>query len=212
MIQPSISFYGFTIYEPVTAFTNFILSGYCFAFGLNVGKSHAKYWAAFFYVVALAAFFAAFGHGLFINKNNSFQLISRCTNIFAVYIASIATILLIKNKKLTYLLNVFSLVQMLVALVCIAIYYEFWVVKWDAILGLGVIVGGVNIFFASKGNKGSRIILVGVLINALTAYIHSNKISIIIWFNHNDIGHIMLIIGFYFMAKGAIKLQENAIS
>ena len=98
------------------------------------------------------------------------------------------------------------------ALVCIAIYYEFWVVKWDAILGLGVIVGGINIFYAIGGNKGSLLVLVGVIINAFTAYIHSNKISISKWFNHNDIGHIMLILGFYFMAKGAIKLQENAIS
>jgi hypothetical protein len=96
-----------------------------------------------------------------------------------------------------------------VALVCIAIYYEFWVVKWDAILGLGIIVGGIHIFYAIGGNKGSLLVLVGVIINAFTAYIHSNKISISKWFNHNDIGHIMLILGFYFMAKGAIKLQEK---
>ncbi len=212
MIQPSITLYGFIIYEPVTAFTNLILSGCCFIYGLKVGKSHAKYWAAFFYVVALAAFFAAFGHGLFVNKNNILQLISRGTNITAVYIASIASVILINNEKIKNFLNVFSLIQLLVALVCIAIYYEFWVVKWDAILGLGVIVGGIHIFYASGGNKGSLLVLAGVIINAFTAYIHSNKISISKWFNHNDIGHIMLILGFYFMAKGAIKLQENAIS
>lgn len=212
MYQPSIYLFSYLIDEPVTAFTDIILCCSCIMFGLNVGKSHAKYWAAFFYVVALAAFFAAFGHGLFVSKNNSFQLISRSFNITAVYIASLASIVFLKNKKIEYFLKIFSLIQLLVALVCIAIYYEFWVVKWDAILGLGVIVGGIHIFYAIGGNKGSLLVLVGVIINAFTAYIHSNKISISKWFNHNDIGHIMLILGFYFMAKGAIKLQENAIS
>ena len=107
MFQPSISLYGFIIYEPVTAFTNLILSGCCLSFGLKVGKSHAKHWAAFFYVVALAAFFATFGHGLFINKNNILQLISRSFNITAVYIASLASIVLIKNKKIEYSLKLF---------------------------------------------------------------------------------------------------------
>lgn len=102
------------------------------------------------------------------------------------------------------------MIQLLVAMIFILKYNEFWIVKKDAIFGLGLIVGGINIFLAIKGNKASLLILGGIIVNAFTAYIHSNKIYISKWFNHNDISHIILLIGFYLMAKGASKLQEYA--
>ena len=210
MDQPSIYPFGFPFHEPVTSFTNIILCFSCIYFGNNVGKSHAKYWSYFFYTLAFSTGFAALGHGLYVDKNNILQLISRSANIMAVCVASFASILYLKNKNLILSLTILSMIQLLVAMIFILKYNEFWIVKKDAIFGLGLIVGGINIFLAIKGNKASLLILGGIIVNAFTAYIHSNKIYISKWFNHNDISHIILLIGFYLMAKGASKLQEYA--
>lgn len=78
--------------------------------------------------------------------------------------------------------------------------------KLNAITGLALFVGGVNILLAIKGNI---FISVGLIIYAISAYLHSNKISISKWFNHNDISHVIMIFDFYFIAKRDIKLHEN---
>lgn len=208
MYQPSIYLFSYLIHEPVTAFTDIILCCSCIMFGLNVGKSYAKKWSYFFYTIAIASFFGALGHGMYSYKNNILQLISRSSNIIAVYVATLASLKLVKNSNAKLFIKVFSLVQLIFALGYIILYNQFWVVKWDAIAGLGLFVGGVNIFLAYRGNKGSWFILVGLIINGIAAYLHSNKISISKWFNHNDISHVILILGFYFMAKGALKLHE----
>lgn len=210
MDQPSIHLFGYLFHEPVTAITNFILCACCLFFGFKVGKSHARYWSYFFYAVAVATFFAAFGHSLYIDKNNILQLISRSANITAVCLASIASILYLRNKNVKLFLYLITIIQFSIAIVYIIMLNRFWIVKWDAIIGLGLLVGGVNIFLASKGNKGSVIILKGIVITSLTAIIHSNKISISKWFNYNDISHVILFIGFYIIAQGAVKLQEYA--
>lgn len=211
MDQPSIYPFGFPFHEPVTSLTNLILCFSCFYFGNNVGKSHAnKYWSYFFYTLAFSTGFAALGHGLYVDKNNILQLISRSANIIAVCLASLGSILYLKNKNLILLLTIISMIQLLVSIIFIIRYNEFWIVKRDAIFGLGLIVGGVNLSLAIKGNKASLLILGGIIVSAFTAYIHTNKIYISKWFNHNDISHLILLIGFYLMAKGASKLHEYA--
>ena len=180
----------------------------CTILGSKVGKSSDRNWSYFFYTIALASFFGGLGHGLYLYKNNILQLISRSTNIVAVYVVSLASISLLKNVNVRFFIKVISFIQLIVGLGYLIFYNQFWIVKLDAVLGLGIIVGGINVFLAIKGNKGSLFILVGLIIHGIAAFLHSNKISISRWFNHNDISHVILIFGFYFMAKGVIKLHE----
>ncbi|MFM9944263.1 MAG: DUF6962 family protein [Bacteroidia bacterium] len=210
MEQPSIHLFGYLFHEPVTSITNLILSICCLLFGFKVGKSYAKYWSYFFYCISIATLFATLGHGFFTDKNNILQLISRIANITGVYVCSFASILFLKNKKVINFLKTVSFVQLITALVLIITINRFWIVVWDAIFGLGLLVAAIHIHLIYKGNKGSRFILAGVVVNSFTTIIYSNKISISKWFNHNDIGHAILFIGFYLMAIGAIKLQDYA--
>lgn len=184
MYQPSIYLFSYLIQEPVTVFTDIILCCSCIMFGLNVGKSYAKKWSYFLYKITIASFFCAFGHDRYLYKNNILQLISHSTNIIAVYVATLASLTLFQYNNLKL----------------------FWEVKLNAITGLALFVGGVNILLAIKGNI---FISVGLIIYAISAYLHSNKISISKWFNHNDISHVIMIFDFYFIAKRYIKLHEN---
>jgi len=208
MEQPSIYFDNFTLYEPITVLTNLILSALCLAFCLRLGKLHARYWPMFFCLLSFSAFFGALGHGLYPDKNNILQLISRMGIIIAVCLGSIASICFLTNKNFKLFLNVFSLTQLFVAITLIVLFNNFLIVKWDGILGLGVIMGSVHIYLSIKGNRGSLFILYGIALNSIAGLVHRFQISPNKWFNYNDLGHVILMAGFYLMATGALRLQH----
>jgi len=209
MYKPSIVFAGVTIFEPATAITNFVLSVFCLAFFLKLRKSNAKIWPYFFLLMSSGSFIGAFGHSLFSDNNNIIQHISRINGVIAVFVASWGSIILLQNKVAINFLKAFVIIQFSIALSKILMVNDFSIVKLNSILGLGIIVGGIHLYLAiSSGCKGSIYMLTGILINAGTAILHALKISINKWFNYNDISHIVLIVGFYFMALGVSKLKK----
>jgi hypothetical protein len=210
MEQPSIHLFGFLFHEPITAVTNLVLCVCALLFAYKVGKSYAKYWSYFFYAIAVATFFAAFGHSLYSDKNNILQLISRMSNVMSVFLCCMASSFFILNRNFQYLFKALTIGLTVIFLSLLLKNNSFEYVKWDAIIGLGIMTGGINLYLALIKNKGGLFILLGILISASTAYIYSKKVSLSEWFNHNDISHIILILGFYLMAHGAIKLQDYA--
>ena len=210
MQQPSIYFSGFTLHEPVTSITNLLLSLFCLAMYFKVGKSHAKYWPLFFASLSFATFFGALGHGLYLDKNNILQLICRIFGIVSVLCASVASIYYLRNRKMKLFLNSFAVIQFFTALILIILFNTFTIVKWNGVIGMGLIVAGINFYLTKKGDNGSIYIFAGVIINAIAGIFHSLNISFSKWFNHNDFSHVIILIGFYCMAIGAVRLQHYA--
>jgi len=209
MLQPSITFSGFVIHEPVTVVTDLLLCVACLYYYSIVRKSHAKYWPFFFVGMALTPFFGAFGHALYTDKNNILQLISRCWGIVSVFFASLGSIAMLQKSSVTRFLNWFAVLQVLTALGLIIWLNEFAIVKVNSTVGIFFLVGGTQIYLKSKSKPGSNFILIGVGINALAGIVHNLELSISKWFNHNDLGHIILIVGLYFFAKGVLLFQNS---
>jgi len=207
-IQTSITLFGFILHEPVTVLTDLIWCAGCVLFSYKVSKYNVKYWPLFFASMALATFFGALGHGLFADKNNMFQMISRLGGVISVYVASIASLFLLTKSRGILFLYIFSFIQVSTAILLVIMYNEFWVVKLNGTIGVGVLVAGIHFSLSLKGSKGSIYILSGIILNSITWFIHKYEISPSYWFNHNDLSHIILLFGFYLMAHGAIQLPD----
>ena len=209
MLQPSITFSGFVIHEPVTVLTDLLLCVACVHYFIIVRKSRANYWPYFFGCMVLTPLIGAFGHALYTDKNNILQLISRCWGIVSIFFASIGSIAMIQKSVYTRFLNWFAILQVVSALCFLILLNQFWIVKVNSTLGLGILVGGTQIYLKSKSNPGSNFILLGIGINALAGIVLNLEFSISKWFNHNDLGHFILIVGLYFIAKGVIQIQKS---
>jgi hypothetical protein len=209
MLQPSITFSGFVIHEPVTVLTDLLLCVACVHYFIIVRKSRANYWPYFFGCMVLTPLIGAFGHALYTDKNNILQLISRSWGIVSVFFASLGSITMIQKSVVTRFLNWFAFLQVVTALSLLVWLNQFWIVKVNSTLGLGILVGGTQVYLKSKSNPGSNYILIGIGINALAGLVHNLEFSISKWFNYNDLGHFILIVGLYFIAKGVIQFQKS---
>ncbi len=212
MDQPSIHFFGYIIHEPTTSLTNLILSLFFMAYSMALYNSGAKNMAAFFSFLTLSTFFAALGHGLYVDKNNLLQFISRTFNIAGIFIFSLYSISRLQKPSVRFGLKMLVLAQFVAALILILTFNRFWVVKWDALIGLGGMCLAIHLALVRNATDGNAYIIYGLLINACSAFIFSQKISINKWFNHNDISHVILLIGFSFVAFGAQKIQDYVIA
>jgi len=210
MQQPSVYLGGFLIHEPVTVLTNLMLCAVCFSLAVQLYKSHAKYWVMFFGLLSFAAFFGSLGHGLYLDKNNVLQMISRIAISIAVFAGCIASIDHLKNINLKKFLTVFSFFQISAVIVLIMVFNDFLIVKWNGILGIGVIMGSIHTYLLMNGNRGSRFVIIGIVLNSMAGLIHRFHVSPNKWFNHNDLGHMVVMAGFYLMAIGAMRLENYA--
>lgn len=209
MEQPAIGVFGYLLYEPVTVITDLMLAGFCIYYANLTRKYHAIVWPYFFLLMAFATFTGAFGHGLFTDKNNQLQLISRMSAVIAVCVATLASIATIKFKAPVLLFQILALFEMGITLVLLYLKNDFLVVKYNSILGMGIFTGGIQVGNLFTGSSGSKYILAGIIINALAGAVHAAKLSVNEWFNHNDIGHFIMMLGLFTIAKGAIELSSS---
>lgn len=209
MLQPSISFSGFILHEPVTVLTDLILSGFCMFLSFKTGKSHAKFWSAFFLTMSFATLIGALGHGLYIDKNNILQWISRTAGIVSVFWGEIASAMMLLKNRIRSILVILISLQLTVAIAFILQRNEFKVVVTNGTIGFGVIVAVIQIYLILKGHLGSKYILGGIAVNAVAGLIHKFQVAPSKWFNHNDLGHVIMILGLYLIARGALYFQFN---
>jgi hypothetical protein len=57
--------------------------------------------------------------------------------------------------------------------------------------------------------KGSRLIVLGILISFLSIIVHSLKLSFSDWFNYKDIAHVIIVISLYVIFTGVKANAEK---
>ena len=209
MLQPSISLSGFTLHEPVTVFTDLLLSALCLFLFKTTHKYHAKLWSYFFMTMAFATFFGAMGHGLYIDKNNGLQWISRCFGIVSVWFASLASLDNLSHSIWKKRLWMLAHLEVLIALVCIFFDNNFRIVATNGTVGFVGFVALIHFYLMKKGVTGSGYIIIGILINAIAGIVHKLAISPGKWFNHNDLSHVIMLFGLFTLAKGAKMIRQH---
>lgn len=71
---------------------------------------------------------------------------------------------------------------------------------------MAFILGAMGLSYVSTGSPGAKLIAVGIIISFGAAAIQRSGFKLARHFNHNDIYHVIQLIGLYFFYKGALLL------
>lgn len=167
-------------------------------------------WWMFFLTVGLSNLLGALGHGLYAEKDNIVQLFARLFGIASVLGAGIATLARLPDGARKKTATGFVVLNFMVFAIWLLIENTFAHVKWNATFGLGIFVAFTYLFIYLKNkNLQELLVTLGIVILALAAIVHSLEFSAGEFFNHNDIGHVIMFFGMYSIYKGVLAHEKN---
>ena len=71
---------------------------------------------------------------------------------------------------------------------------------------MAFVLGAMGLSYVSTGSEGAKLIAVGILISFAAAAVQRSGFKIARHFNHNDIYHVIQLVGLYFFYRGALLL------
>ena len=204
------------IYEPTTAITDFIIffMGCYFSWVMMhiSGSMFHKIWAISFITLSLSALLGGISHGFgpMLSKIAK-MIIWRLTLLFIGLTALVllfSVLMIITNGEIN--IRILSLFVILFG------YYNYKVYKNDSFLSavkfyLPCVIISLACFlyvFIHKGYVGALFISVGLLVTLFASLIQSSKIILHHHFNHNDLFHIVQMIGMYLMFEGGQEIPK----
>jgi hypothetical protein len=216
MTDTTIQIGTISIHEPVTAFTDYIITILSLFFYFQLKKKSTnriiKYWGLFFGLLGMSTFFGACAHAFFqVHEGvayKSFWLTMQIVNGFALYCAQQATLYsVLVNSKYVHRWKISYIIQLLLFIIALFCFQKYLVtIIANAVTLIPIMV----LHFNSKVKESyQKKIAYGILISFITAIVHGLKFSLHDYFNYNDIAHVFIMISLFVMYKGA---TEKAIS
>lgn len=218
--MPQIEIFGVTITEPMTTATDYMIAvaAFWFATQLLVPSSRRNQlsqcsWGVAFIFLGLSALFGGTNHG-FVNymQQESLDLLWTGTlyciglAMFFVLVGTVSAS--VANRAWRFFFYVYSVV------VCSA--YAWWIFDHDdfvyAVLinvSTFVIISGLQLSALKRYQaKSTKWILSGVTVSFLSAAIQRSGFDLHVHFNHNDLYHVVQIVGLYLFYRGASVMQD----
>ncbi len=204
------------IYEPTTTITDFIIffmgCYYSWVIMHISGSIFHKIWAISFISLSLSAFLGGISHGFGPKLSKIAKMIIWRLTLLLVGL----TALVLLFSVLTIITNGTINIRILPFLITLYGYYIYKVYKNDSFLiaikfYLPLIVISLACFlyvFFYKGYVGALFISVGLLVTLFASLIQSSKIVLHNHFNHNDLFHIVQMIGMYLMFEGGQEIPK----
>lgn len=216
--SPSINIVGLRVDEPVTMITDLLISLVCFyAFfrmkQLRCSLRSQIHLRNYFFFVALAtALGGIIGHGFLYAFSETWKLPGWITAILSVALierSSISHAQPLLKPRIGHLFMFLNIVEMIGILVVTIVTIDFKWVEYHNAYGLIVNVAGLHSFaYYKTRDRGSLLILFGVLVTALASFFFTQKISLHTWFNYVDISHVLLAIAGYIIYLGGRNLED----
>lgn len=219
IIQPDIFFLGLRIQEPVTSISDLLIAAVCFYAFFVIRKSLKRsrlkiYLQYYFLLMGISTLWGGlFGHGFQYIVGFYGRLPGWYLSMFSVMLlerASIENSRKVINAKLIKILLLFNIIELLLMITLTSLTLNFFWVQAHSVYGvLGVtFVFHLHVFVKTK-NKGSRMMLWGILILAIAAFIYNYPIVIDKWFNHLDFAHVLMAIGSWIFMKASLCLENT---
>ncbi len=216
-IDTTINIDGVDFHQPVTAFTDYIITAICFYFFLRLRQiknptQSITWWKRFYFCLSMASIFGGSSHAFFaVHQGFYYKLFwfpMQWLNIFAAFAAQQATLYSIfKNSPKKKVLRWSYLIQLILFSVSVIIFSNFLVVIIDSAIAL---IPVMIVHFKNKdAEKGNNLIGWGIVILFFTAIINGTKISINEYFTYLDIAHVFIIASLCVMFVG---IKWKAIS
>ncbi|MES2593121.1 MAG: hypothetical protein V4608_14660 [Bacteroidota bacterium] len=217
IIDTTIYIGNVAIHEPVTVFTDFIITGLCLYFYITLNRladntKSTNNWKYFFLCLSAASLAGGCSHGFFeIHQGPGYKffwLTMQALNVGSVYFAQQATLhSALNNSTNKKYWSLSYRIQLLLFFIAIFIYHNFLVVIIDSAIGLFPIM--IIHFMDAKKNKNSLWIAYGIVVLCLTAIVNTIKLSFHAYFNHLDLAHLLIMINLSLIFVG---VKRKAIS
>lgn len=201
---------GLCLQEPMALITNWLIAAICFICFYNLGEPTSefeKYWKRFYLFFGLSTVFGGLGHTFFFYTDIYGKFPCWILGIFTSYNAGKAMISLYtpsRTKLLTQLLIIKGIALLTLALTM----KSFLFITIDAIVAYLIFCGGFGIYFWKKGMQGFKYIVFGVLVLTPSAFIFLLKLNPHIWFNKDDLSHVLMMVTIIFFYVGIRFIRD----
>ncbi len=218
MIDTSTHIWQLTIHSPITALTDYIISGitFYFFFQLNRLKNKSETiinWKRFFFFMSMSTFLGGTTHAFFpIQKDNTYHLVfwlgMQITNCIAVYLAQRATLVsVLKNSIYKNQWKISYIIQLMIFIPVIVFFQNYLLTIIENAIGLIPIM--LLHYHNKEKNKSNIKIGHSIAFSFITVIIHATRLSINDYFNYKDLAHVLLMVSLTIMYIG---IKEKAIS
>jgi hypothetical protein len=179
--------------------------------GDAIGYTPARTWRWFFAGISIAALIGFVVHGLSFytppNVHLAVWLTMGLVQSAGVSAAQLATVQQFLPRR-QRLLQGFVIGQLVLTTIVLISFQSYAVVKYHLALGLVPIMIW-QFILALRAQKSSRWIAGGILVSAFTSAVHGLKLSLSLWFNYNDISHLLIIVSIWLIGKGALLINDE---
>ena len=222
MIQATTSIFlnGYQLSDPVTVLTDLFITFYTLYVYLYLrkGKTNSlvvKDWSAFYLYMFISSLLGALNHAGYYLVPASFRLVfwlgMQITACIAIFFAVLATAKIINQPEKEKKIGAVAAIIMLVFIMLSLILKSFLILKINIATSLVFIIIEHYKSF-KKQIIGSGLILYGMLISIIPVFVHSFKWNFGIWFNHNDISHVIMFISLIIIFGGVRLIEQEAKS
>jgi hypothetical protein len=215
METTQIELLGITVTEPFTWITNWCVAAASFYFGHllyhnRYATKEMKFWAVFFLFMGSASITGGTAHGFINYVGHNFHYAAWIFSGFAVYGAQRASLEIIREARIYPILKWFILIEVVAMTISVVFFQSFESVRVNSAFGLIGIVLPIQLYaYRFFGLKKNGIIAIGILSNIAPAIIHAVRFSYNRWFNFNDLSHVVMIVCFYIMYRGAALIEPK---
>jgi len=219
-----IELFGVKIAEPVTSFTDLIVSCVCFNAFVKIHNRNSNQpvhslFKYYFLVMAVATFYGGIiGHAFLYALSFEWKVPGWIISMISIMLIERAAIVHARPLMKKWAGDLFSVINIieLLTLITIVLYTQnFFFVETHAFYGLMIVVFSFELYvYLKTKDKGSRQLLFAVGISALAAAVHLSKLSLHKWFNYLDLSHVLMATAAYVFYLGVkdIRTENKFIS
>ncbi len=204
MEKPIVKLLNLELLEPGTFISNLFLATACYLYFLSLKKVSTtrfhKYLSYYFLLMAFSSFIGAFAHSLYLYTGKTLHLITWILTGLATFYIQYGLSPNLKHQE--KFLN-FSKVQLILFIILVTFFLDFFVTKINIALGLLGIVVPILLIRVFKYKENYYLYSVfGIFTAIIPALFHRVNYTFAGIFNMNDLSHFVLIINQFFLFFG----------
>ncbi|MFY0688672.1 MAG: hypothetical protein JXQ90_15975 [Cyclobacteriaceae bacterium] len=206
--------FGLHLMEPMAFILNIALTATNIHHFLQLRKlpqtDLVKYWNLFFLFFGIGTFCAAFGHTFYYYWGITGKMPTWTTGFFAISAAEWAMISLQPSTRRKWM-QTLSLAKLAASLVVFIIQPSFnWVIIHSSI-GFIFFIAIPSAIRTFKGDTFHRYFAIGVLVLIVSLPVRLLGIDFHLWFNRDDIGHVLMFITLMCFLQGTRDAKEYSV-
>jgi hypothetical protein len=221
-LQPAVKILGHPISEPVTSLTGLLVAVVSVHAWVKLrqmeGESVRHRWHRFFFLMMGLGMLVSglFGHAFLHLFSHAYKLpgwLFCMLSITAFEQAAIENLRgIMRDERIRRFLLLSWLLFCFFSVLAIQQVRFIWV-EVQAALGLVVVAGySHGVVYRIDRNRGSLLMLLGIGVAVLAVLPHVFKIGFGVWFNHFDIGHVLIAVSMWLFGCGSVEIHASDAS